>query len=222
MTKVPQEIAGIKRLAPRRRITKKQAVRHLIHAAVRMIAAAEDPFAIHLVIQSADKLLIDLSKKLKKPLAHDWVENIKDEYRTPLMAVFRETYNFLKHADKDHNEELHVGSIAESNVLQLAVCIANYHSLYGELTDHMNILFGFAKLVMPEGFVTPDQRPLFDAALPKLAGMRFGEFYNMYLWDDPMVAQTMPGLERERREDLQDNTELFSTFIGDFPLKRRS
>jgi hypothetical protein len=52
--------------------------------------------------------------------------------------------------------------------------------------------------------------------------MRFGEFYNMYLWDDQMVAQTMPGLANERREDLQDNAELFSTFIGDFPLKRRS
>ena len=132
MVKAPQEIAGIKRLAPRRRITKRQAVRHLIHAAVRMVAAAEDPFAIHLVIQSADKLLIDLSKRLKKPLAHDWVENIKDEYRSPLMAVFRETYNFLKHADNDHDEELHVGSIAESNVLQLAVCIVNYHALFGE------------------------------------------------------------------------------------------
>jgi hypothetical protein len=129
MAKAPQEIAGIKRLAPRRRLTKKQAVRHLIHAAVRMIAAAEDPFAIHLIIQSADKLLIDLSKRLKKPLAHDWVENLKDEYRKPLMAVFRETYNFLKHADSDHDEELHVGSIAESNVLQLAVCTANYHAL---------------------------------------------------------------------------------------------
>ena len=61
-----------------------------------MIAAAEDPFAIHLIIQSADKLLIDLSKRLKKPLKLNWAENIKDEYRSPLMAVFRETYNFLK------------------------------------------------------------------------------------------------------------------------------
>src|SRR4051794_29090665 len=108
MARAPQEIAGIKRLAPRRRLTKKKAVRHLIHAAVRMIAAAEDPFPIHLIIQSADKLLIDLSKKLKKPLAHNWVENIKDEYLSPLMDVFRETYNFLKQADKDHDEELHV------------------------------------------------------------------------------------------------------------------
>jgi hypothetical protein len=219
VTKVPQEIAGIKRLAPRRRITKKQAVRHLIHAAVRMLAAAEDPFAIHLIVQSADKLLIDLSKRMKKPLALDWTENIKDEHRSPLLAVFRETYNFLKHADKDHNEELHVGSIAESNVLQLAVCVANYHALFGAYTDHMRLLFAFAKLVMPEGFVMPDQQA-FDAALPKLAGMRFGEFFNMDLWNDPMVTRDLPGLLIERREDLQDNVELFSTFIGDFPPKR--
>jgi hypothetical protein len=222
MTKAPQEIAGIKRLAPRRRITKKQAVRHLIHAAVRMIAAAEDPFAIHLIVQSADKLLIDLSKRLKKPLAHHWGENIKDEYRAPLIVVFRETYNFLKHADNDLNEELHVGSIAESNVLQLAVCIANYHALFGGYTDHMRLLFTIAKLVLPEGFVMPDQRAVFDAALPKLARMRFGEFFNMDLWNDPMVTRDWPGLAAERREDLQDNAELFSTFIGDFPLERRT
>jgi hypothetical protein len=219
MTKVPQEIAGIRRLAPRRRITKKQAVRHLIHAAVRMIAAAEDPFAIHLIIQSADKLLIDLSKKLKKPLALDWSENIKDEYRSPLMLVFRETYNFLKHADKDHDEELHVGSIAESNVLQLAVCAGNYHALFGEYTDHMGLLIAFAKLIMPD-IVLPNQRAVFEAARPKLVGMRFGEFFNLDLWNEPTVARTMPSLNIERREDLQDNFEFFSTFIGDFPLKR--
>jgi hypothetical protein len=77
---------------------------------------------------------------------------------------------------------------------------------------------------MPEGFVTPpDQQEVFDAALSKLAGMRmrFGEFFNMDLWNDPMVARNLPGLAAERRADLQDNAELFSEFIGDFPLKRR-
>jgi len=133
------------------------------------------------------------------------------------MLVLRETYNFLKHADIDHDEELHVGSISESNFLQLAVCIANYHALFGEYTDHMKLLFSFAKLIMPEGFVMPDLREVFDAAVPKLASMRFGEFFNMDLWNDPMVAQAFPGLVAERREDIQDNAELFSKFIGDFP-----
>jgi hypothetical protein len=84
----------------------------------------------------------------------------------------------------------------------------------------MRLLFTFAKLVMPEGFVMPDQRAVFDAALPKLAEMRFGEFFNMNLWNDPMVTRSWPGLAAERREDLLDNAELFSAFIGDFPLKR--
>jgi hypothetical protein len=112
------------------------------------------------------------------------------------MVVFRETYNFLKHAYNDHDQELHVGSIAESNILQLAVCIANYHALFGEHTDHMRLLFTFAKLVMPEGLVTPDQRAVFDAAVPKLADMRFGEFFNVDLWSDPMVHTGFPGSRR--------------------------
>ena len=130
----------------------------------------------------------------------------------------------MKHAGNDHDAELHVGSIAESNVLQLAACIANYYALFGETTDHMNLLFISAKLFFPEGFAMPDQRAVFDVALSKVADMRmrFGEFFNMDPWNDPIVTQGLPGLAAERREDLQDNAELFSMFIGDFPLKGRS
>lgn len=215
MTKAPTEIAGIKRKQPRRRITKQQALRHLIHSAVRMIAAGEDPFAIHLIVQSADKILIDLSKKLGKPLTLEWTESVKEEFRKPLMIVFRETYNFLKHADTDHGETLHVGSIAETNILQLAVACANYHSLFGEWTDHMKLLFNFAKLVSPEGFVMEADRPTFEAVFPKLADMPFQEFFNLDLWTDPMTAIQFPKLGAERREDLQDNEAFYSATFGE-------
>ena len=66
---------------PRRTLTKQQAVRHLIHAAGRMIATGEDPFAIHLLIQSADKILIDLAKKAGRKLVHTWGELIQPEYK---------------------------------------------------------------------------------------------------------------------------------------------
>lgn len=215
MSKIPTEIGGIKRAEPRRRMTKQEAIRHLIHAAVRMIAAREDPFAIHLVMQSSDKLLIDLSKKLGKPLTLEWSEGIKEEYRRPLMTVFRETYNFLKHADTDHAETLHVGSIAESNILQLGVACANYHSLFGEWTDHMRLLFNFAKMVMPSGFVAKADRPIFDAAFPKLADMKFQEMFNLDLWSEPMVVAQFPNLQKERYEDLRDNDDLFSATFGE-------
>jgi hypothetical protein len=201
-------------------MTKQQALRHLIHSAVRMIAAREDPFAVHLIVQSADKLLIDLSKKHGKPLALEWTENIKEEYRSPLMIVFRETYNFLKHADTDHDDTLHVGAIAENNLLQLAVACANYHSLYGEWTDHMKLLFNFAKLVAPEAFVMQADRPTFDAVVPKLAGMQLQEFFNSDLWTDAMVAPAFPNLATERYEDLRDNKEFFATTFGEFTAGR--
>jgi hypothetical protein len=95
---------------PKRKLTKQQAVRHLIHAAVRLIAAGEDPFATHLLIQSADKLLIDLAKhSAAGKLAYDWTTIMKPEYKDALLKVHRETFNFFKHADRDHDKTLHVG-----------------------------------------------------------------------------------------------------------------
>ena len=88
---------------PKRMITKQQAVRHLIHASSRMLAAAEDPFAIHLLIQSADKLLIDLSKKTGRKLVFTWDEFIKPEYKDALIEGVTETANFFKHADAKTN-----------------------------------------------------------------------------------------------------------------------
>jgi hypothetical protein len=54
-----------------RKIGKQEAIRHLLHCAVRMIAAQEDPFAIHLLVHSAEKMLIDVSKKTGKKLLLD-------------------------------------------------------------------------------------------------------------------------------------------------------
>jgi hypothetical protein len=83
------------RLPPKRTITKRQAVRHLIHSAARMIAAGEDPFGIHLLVQSADKLLIDIAKRTGRTLAFNWGEFVKPEYKDAVLDVIRETSNFL-------------------------------------------------------------------------------------------------------------------------------
>jgi hypothetical protein len=46
-----------------------------------MIASREDPFAIQVLIQSADKILIDISKNTNKKLTMDWLEFVKPEYK---------------------------------------------------------------------------------------------------------------------------------------------
>ena len=182
-----------------------------------MIAAREDPFAIHLLIQSADKLLIDLAKNRRQKLAHDWGEFVKPEYKKAFIEAIRETYNFLKHADKDHDENLHVAEIAKGNILQLALCALNYRALFGGWTDHMNLLFNIAKFVSPDGLVHPDIRPQFDAILPK-GDITLADFLNGW-WDDPVLKKFAPNLASEKAEDLQDTQPLYSTSIKDISIK---
>jgi hypothetical protein len=210
----------LSRHPPKRAITKQQAVRHLLHSAGRMIAAREDPFAIHLLIQSADKLLIDLAKKTGRELAFRWDEFIKPEYKNGFIESIRETSNFFKHADKDHDSELYVGEIAKTNILQLGLCIVNYRALFGEWTDHMRLLFNFAKLISPDGFVQLDQRIQFDAVFHKfndstLAELLSGWWTDPILRTDPTLRTTVPNLESEKTEDLQDTQPFYDTRISD-------
>ena len=130
----------------------------------------------------------------------------------------RETSNFLKHADKDHDSTLHVAEIAKTNIVQLGICIVNYGGLFGTWTDHMKLLFNVAKLVSPGGFVHPDQRVQFDAALPKIKQITLAEYLSGW-WDDPLVKPVLPNLESEKAEDLQDTQLLYGTRISDLPAE---
>ena len=73
----------------------------------------------------------------------------------------------------------------------------------------MHLLFECAKLVLPDGFVLPEDRAAFEQELLKLADMRFGEFFNLDVWLNPTIAPNFPNLKRERLEDLQDNDDFF-------------
>jgi hypothetical protein len=137
------------------------------------------------------------------------------------MESVRETSNFFKHADRDHELELHVANIADLNILQLGLCIVNYHGLFGELTDHMRVLFGAAKFHSPDSFVMPDQREKFEAALPLFRDMTLADYLND-CWNDPLVREVFPNLASERTEDLQDTFPLYAGRIGDMGKRKKT
>jgi hypothetical protein len=128
---------------------------------------------------------------------------------------FRETSNFLKHADKDHDAELHVREIARGNMLELGLCIVSYRTLFHEWTDHMKLLFYTAQLVFPDSFVHPDIREGFDANIfPTAKNMTLAELMSGW-WNDPLVKKyVLPNLDREKAEDLQDTQPLQHAPIG--------
>ena len=86
----------------------------------------EDPFVVHLVVQSVDKLLIDVAEKMGTYLEAYWEVYIKDEYHSAFFTKYRETYNFLKHAKTDYESKLPVYDIMMINVANLFMFLVNY------------------------------------------------------------------------------------------------
>ena len=101
---------------PSRTLDKQEAIRHLIHTAIRLIAKMEDPFAVHVLVHSADKLLIDIAKKRGRKLRLDWESYIKPEYHKEFFDRYRAAYNYFKHADKDFDDNLPIVDIMNLNV----------------------------------------------------------------------------------------------------------
>ena len=85
----------------------------------------EDPFVVHLVVQSVDKLH-DVAEKMGTYLEADWEVYIKDEYHSAFFTKYRETYNFLKHAKADYESKLPVYDIMMINVANLFMFLVNY------------------------------------------------------------------------------------------------
>jgi hypothetical protein len=206
------------RSPPRRRLSKQSAVRHLVHAAVRLIAAGEDPFATNMLIQSADKLTIDIAENTKRKLPFTWDEFVKPEYKNGLFKTIRETYNFFKHADDDHDEVLGVIDIALFNLLQLGTVIVNYHALYGTMTNHMRLFFGFVKLVSPAGFVPEVEKAEADRISRSFIDMTPQTYFHG-CWTDPLIAVALPSLAAERDEDLQDMMDFYTSTISQLGQK---
>jgi hypothetical protein len=191
---------------PRRWIGKKEAIRHLMDSAIRLIAKQEDPFAVHLLINSADKLLIDLSKKLDKELRVNWEDYIKPEFQGQFFKKLRETYNYLKHADDDFAVELPVHNIMMINVSSLFICAANYSKLFGETTDHMMLFLVFVMNIMPE-IITPEFAHATELLknVSTTQGTTPAEFFDMF----EQHQHALPRYGRELAKDLEDTIDFY-------------
>lgn len=185
---------------PRRKLAKQEAIRHLIHTAIRLIIDMEDPFAVHVLVQSADKLLTDIAKKCGRELHVDWESYVKSEFHKQFFLKHRAIYNYFKHADKDTNDELPVHDIMRLNVITLFICVANYVKVFGEMTNHMTLLMVFAAALAPElinpremvGSTLLSNVHSFEGMTPK---EMFGAFNNISMF---------PHYAREVALDIQD------------------
>ena len=192
---------------PDRYMDKQEAIRHLIHAAIRLVQKHEDPFAIHLLVHSADKMLIDLAKKRGQEPRIDWELYIKPEYHKVFFKKIRATYNYLKHADTDFDEKLPVRNIMMLNASAIFLCLANYSKLFGELTKHMLLFHIFMLNIWPQ-LLKPDAAGTSELlkATEMTQGMTPKEFFGLF---DKRIHDLLPGFYREVTEDLKDTVDFY-------------
>jgi hypothetical protein len=119
-------------------LTKQQGLRQIIHAAIRSTLASEDPYAIHLLVKSAETVLSELirARRLSDPLPlRDF---IKPEFHDEFFALHNETNNFLKHG-RFLPEGAPIYSIVRSNDVHLWVNCHRFRILFDSMTYHMEM-----------------------------------------------------------------------------------
>jgi hypothetical protein len=192
---------------PRRYIDKREGVRHVLHAAIRSVLNEEDPFAIHLLCQSAEKVLIDLLEKQGSTEPLSLI--IPVEKRRQWFSIHRETYNFLKHADRDSDDRLGVHNIVASNDLLLLACIIRFGLLFGPYTRHMSAFMIFADVLYPmTNSVPAEVKPLLRDATPR--ALTRGELTSVIrhtMEQNALSERTARGSEGDtERQALADST----------------
>ena len=191
---------------PRRTLGKREALRHLIHTAIRLIARMEDPFAVHLLVHSADKILIDLANQNGHELRVDWQLYIKDEYHDAFFKRYRETYNYFKHADRDFATDLSVRNIAMTNVMNLFITVVNYRHMFGECTHHMALFQIFIFALMPEIIVPTDIRGVeLLKGLRDMQSMTPADFFQTF----EEHPDALPNFYPEVAKDVEDLTDFY-------------
>lgn len=119
-------------------IDRQEAFRRVLHFSIRQIVRREDPFGIHLSVQACAQISRDLGKHLGITIA-DISSLLRPEHVKEWMTIYKATYNYLKHADKDADATLAVRDLPSLNRFQTLLNASNYTRLYATTTSHIKL-----------------------------------------------------------------------------------
>ena len=122
-------------------ITKLEAARRQLDAAIRLYFADDDPIAVHTLVGAAHILITDLSKAAK-------LESILDRYIVPAYrwefeGAIRSVQNFFKHSERD-GPDATLEFDPHFTELMLLIDIEMFKELTGSATDPMRVFLTYA------------------------------------------------------------------------------
>ena len=141
-------------MAKRVIIDKNDASRLLLHSAIRLALADNEPIVVHLAAIAANDVLRSVARARGKALAFNIDKFIKPEMRSLFWQRFKSLNNFFKHADQDPDESLDISGICTFNEIEIAVGCLEYRELFGGSSAHMRAFVAFAIAEYPEIITT--------------------------------------------------------------------
>jgi hypothetical protein len=151
-------------------VSKLDAARRQLDAAIRLFFVYGDPVAIHTLAHAARTVLSDLARKEGKDVGFDSMfrEQIRPERVEEVRAMMRRAPNFFKHADRDAEETINFNP-GTTQLLLYDGCW-----MYGALTSHQSPLIAtfniWWSLSHPE-ILTAEARAKIDDGIAAIGGL---------------------------------------------------
>ncbi len=176
----------IKFKVTKHQITKIDAARRQLEAAIKLFFHEGDPVAIHTLVRAAVGIIDPIQKLHGKigPITSTeelFEQYVKDEYLQSVRKKHRTPQNFFKHADKDPDAILNFDSSVIE--LELFFAINGYQSITGDVTALMMLMRTWIYQSMPGMFKHEREARLFAMASMSIRafGWRKSEFFDQLL-----------------------------------------
>jgi hypothetical protein len=197
-------------ITPAGRCARSHALDFVFRACWRNSALAETgDEGFHMLVKAAERILLDIAKHRDVTLPLDLNARIRPEKRGHVHQRLNKTYNFLKHADRDFDDEVPVHDLPRLNAILLLVVIHHYITLLQETTSHMTLHISFMYAAIPGVFIIPKtNRPAFEEAMSGIADMTPGQFFSTV---DTVKALFAPQFDEEKARDTADGHDYYDT-----------
>jgi len=126
------------------KLTKLNASKREINAAIRMFFVEEDPIAIHAVAAGGLQIISDLAHKKGVSVGiESFLDAIVEERRDEFRKIMRKPQNFLKHADQKDDENAILEFNVESVEVFLVLASQAFKDFTGKDTPETRVFFNW-------------------------------------------------------------------------------
>lgn len=154
--------------------TKRDIVESQLKTAIRLFFEERDAVSIHTLIASAHQILFDIGKQKGVTSAIKATKNLRGSEVAAFLKSINYPYNFIKHADKDQDKEIHLGPLLQLTQDFIMDAIVMFQNLYGDIPIEAKVYWHWFVSKYPQDF---DNLPE-DSEIKKMQAQGLPEWSN--------------------------------------------